>query len=137
MSRTQSVSANRNKSEMLDLRAKLAELEETLTAIRSGEVDALIVNGPNGDQVYSLKGAEQPYRAFIEQMGEGAVTLAPEGTILYCNRCFADMLQAPLERLISTNLLDYVVAANRNTVLEMLAGTEPSSTNIGLTARKG
>src|SRR3954447_6527440 len=97
---TQSVKSKRS-VEMLDLRTRLSELEDTLTAIRSGEVDALIVNGPNGDQVYSLKGAEQPYRAFIEQMGEGAVTLAPQGTILYCNKCFAEMLRTPLERVIS------------------------------------
>src|SRR5690349_7415771 len=70
--------------EVLDLRARLAELEDTLNAIRSGEVDALIVNGPNGDQVYSLKGAEAPYRAFIEHMHEGAVTLSDDGTVLYC-----------------------------------------------------
>src|SRR3954470_6437505 len=113
MSQTQSMSANRNKSEMLDLRAKLAELEETLTAIRSGEVDALIVNGPHGDQVYSLKGTEQPYREFIEQMGDGAVTLDSSATILYCNRRFAEMVGMPLERAISSNFLHCIAALDR------------------------
>ena len=66
-----------------DVRLRLEEAEETLRAIRTGKVDALVVSGPQGDQVYSLKGAEQPYRVFVEAMNEGAVTLGPEGTILY------------------------------------------------------
>jgi PAS domain S-box-containing protein len=122
---------------MLDLRARLEELEATLAAIRSGEVDALIVNGPNGDQVYSLKGAEQPYREFIERMGEGAVTVEPDGTILYCNQRFADMIQKPLERLISTNLLDYAATDDKGTVETMVTGKEPASSTVYLQMKKG
>jgi PAS domain S-box-containing protein len=118
--------------ELLDLRTRLAELEDTLGAIRSGEVDALIVNGPNGDQVYSLKGAEQPYRVFIERMNEGAVTLDAAGTILYCNQRFADMLEIPLERVISTNLFDYLPENERPLVASMLGDTEPASGNFFL-----
>ena len=58
-----------------ELRMRLEEAEETLRAIRKGEVDALVVSGPQGDQVYTLKGAEQPYRVFVETMNEGAATL--------------------------------------------------------------
>ncbi|NIO00054.1 MAG: hybrid sensor histidine kinase/response regulator, partial [Anaerolineae bacterium] len=72
--------------EIEELRARLEEAEETLRAIRSGEVDAVIVSGPQGEQVYTLKGADHTYRLLIEQMKEGAATLAAEGTILYCNR---------------------------------------------------
>src|SRR6201986_366058 len=93
---------NKRRIQLHDMRARLAELEDTLHAIRSGEVEALIVNGPNGDQVYSLKGAEQPSRDFSEEMQEGAITLDPAGTILYCNRSFAQMLATPLERVISS-----------------------------------
>ncbi len=123
--------------EVADLRARLAELEETLGAIRSGEVDALIVNGPKGDQVYSLKGAEQPYRAFIEQMNEGALTLDPTGTILYCNRRFAEMIQIPLERIISKNILPFISAADRAMVATMVAGHEPVSMTSALALKKG
>ena len=37
-----------------ELRARLAEAEETLRAIREGSVDAVVVSGPHGDQVFSL-----------------------------------------------------------------------------------
>ena len=83
--------------------------QETLDAIRSGEVDAVIVRGSNGDQVYSLAGAEQPYRVYVERMQEGAVTVSTDGVILYCNRRFADMVGRPLERVIGSPLPDHIM----------------------------
>jgi hypothetical protein len=41
-----------------ELQRRLAEAEQTLEAIRHGEVDALVVAGPQGEQVFSLSGAE-------------------------------------------------------------------------------
>src|SRR5437879_1618981 len=71
------------------LQRELEEAQETLRAIRQGEVDGLVVDGPNGPQLFTLKSAEQPYRMLVEQMQEGALTLTPAGDILYCNRRFA------------------------------------------------
>ena len=45
--------------EIEDLRTRLDEAEQTLQAIRSGEVDALLVEGPQGEQVFSLTGVER------------------------------------------------------------------------------
>lgn len=116
--------------QLRNLRARLAELEDTLSAIRSGEVDALIVNGPRGNQVYSLKGAEQPYRAFIEQMHEGAVTVDLAGMILYCNRRFAEMLGMPLERVIGGNILHHVAPDDRPLARSLIADTEAGNANL-------
>lgn len=80
--------------DILELRLRLEEAEETLRAIREGEIDGLIVSGGQGEMVYTLTGAEHPYRVLIEEMNEGALTLAPDGTILYCNRSFTDMVGA-------------------------------------------
>jgi PAS domain S-box-containing protein len=91
-----------------DLRMRLEEAEETLRAIREGEVDALVVSGPQGDQVYTLKGAEQPYRVFIETMNDGAVTLGPDGTILYCNGRFAELLLRPIENVIGSEIYRFI-----------------------------
>ncbi|HZR17401.1 MAG TPA: PAS domain S-box protein [Verrucomicrobiae bacterium] len=84
--------------------ALLEDAEATLRAIRSGEVDALVVSGPNGDQVYSLESAEHSYRVMVEAMSEGAVTLTVDGTIVYCNRSFAAMLKIPLEEAIGSSM---------------------------------
>lgn len=90
------------------LEANLREAQETLEAIRSGEVDAVVVHGPLGNQIYSLTSAEQPYRVYVEQMQEGAVTVSAEGLVLYCNQRFADMMQIPLERAMGSLLSSYL-----------------------------
>jgi hypothetical protein len=46
------------KSEVMRLRARLAEAEETLNAIRNGEVDAIAVDGPHGQQIFTLQSAD-------------------------------------------------------------------------------
>lgn len=92
-----------------DLRAKLTEAEETLHAIQSGEVDALVVRGAQGEQVYTLKGAEQPYRTLIEDMREGAVILAADDTIIYSNQGFARMLKMPLEKMIGSRIQYFIL----------------------------
>jgi PAS domain S-box-containing protein len=96
--------------EITRLREHLREAQETLDAIRSGEVDAVVVSGAKGNQIYSLTSAEQPYRIYVERMQEGAVTVSADALILYCNQKFADMIQLPLERVIGTQLLNYLNA---------------------------
>ncbi len=79
-------------AEIEDLRARLAEAEETLRAIREGEVDALLVSDESGERVFTLRSADAPYRALVEQMREGAATLSTSGVVVYCNRRFAELL---------------------------------------------
>jgi len=95
------VTAESSSPELARIRARVSELEETLEAIRSGAVDALVVSGPNGEQVFTLQGAEQPYRVLVEAMNEGAATLDRSGIILYCNNRFAEMTRSPLEKVLA------------------------------------
>ena len=44
------------------LHSLLTEAEEALSAIRNGEVDAIVVSGTKGEQIYSISSAETPYR---------------------------------------------------------------------------
>jgi PAS domain-containing protein len=89
-----------HESEIAELRRRLEEAEETLRAIRSGEVDALVVQGAEGDRVFTLQGADHSYRMLIEAMHQGAVCLSCHATVLYCNHCFADMVRRPHEQVI-------------------------------------
>jgi two-component system CheB/CheR fusion protein len=100
-------------SEVEDLRARLLEAEETLRAIRRGEIDALVVAGTQGDQVFTLMGADHSYRIFLEEMHEGAATLSANGVILYCNRCFADIVGVPLEDIVGNSLFRFAREADR------------------------
>jgi len=89
------------------LLARLQEAEETLDAIRLGHVDAVVVGGPQGQQVYTLENADRPYRAIIEQMQEGAFTIQAEGVLLYCNQRFATLLGRQRESLIGKPIGHY------------------------------
>lgn len=123
-----------------ELRLRLEEAEETLRAIGSGEVDAFVVSGPEGEQqVFTLKGAEQPYRILVESMNEGAATLTADGTILYCNKRLSAMLKIPLENLIGTNLGTYVEQHYHLTYTALLENCtqESQSEEIAMTTVAG
>ena len=70
------------------------------TAIRNGDVDALVVAGPQGEQVFSLTGAEHVYRVIVETMNEAALTVDLDGTILFCNQRFCDLMKTPIQEAI-------------------------------------
>lgn len=103
------------------LHARLQELEETVRAIRSGEVDAVVMSGPDGEQVYTLRGALEPYRVMVETMSESALTLAHNGTILYCNGRFAELVKTPQEQIVGLPLNNWVAAQDREKSDVMLA----------------
>jgi PAS domain S-box-containing protein len=90
------------------LRVRLEEAEDTLRAIRHGEVDALVVSGPDGEHLFTLEGAEHPYRIFVEAMKQGAVTLGSDGTIFYCNQSFSDLVLTPIESVIGSSIFKFV-----------------------------
>jgi PAS domain S-box-containing protein len=96
-----------------DLKARLAEAEETIEAIRSGAVDALAVEGHEGLQVYTLKGAEQPYRIFFETMNEGALTLNEEGVVLFANERFSRITGTPLEKIVGSSMEKVISPSSR------------------------
>ena len=102
------VPAGEGLSEIADLKARLAEAEDTLRALRSGEVDALVVDGESGPQVFTLKSAAEPYRLLVEQMREGAISLSLEGVVLYCNEAFASIVGRSAPLIIGTSVLDYM-----------------------------
>jgi len=118
-------SANENQGDNQSLTSdelllRLREAEETLEAIRAGEVDAVVVAGPAGQQVYTLENADRPYRVLVEQMQEGAVTLSADGTILYCNRRFATLVASPHDSVIGLPLSKFFGADEGKTLLHMI-----------------
>ena len=108
-------------AELTDLRARLAEAEQTLDAIRNGKVDGLVVNGPDGQRVFTLQGAQEPYRLLIEQMSEGALTLSREAVIFYTNQTFARMLQTPLGQVIGADLRTFLGPADQQILAGLIA----------------
>ncbi|HET9805253.1 MAG TPA: ATP-binding protein [Candidatus Acidoferrum sp.] len=122
-----------------ELEARLAEAEETLQAIRTGQVDALVVSGPDGDQIFALEGADHAYRILVEEMQEGAVTLDPDGLILYANRQFAAMMKTPVESIVGCNIRHFLAPDRYPMFSRMLANnkSEHQRTELMLRASDG
>jgi PAS domain S-box-containing protein len=95
------------------LQRELEEAQDTLRAIRQGEVDALVVEGPQGAQLFTLKNAEQPYRMLVEQMQEGAATLTKAGDVLYCNRRFAELVGSAPETIVGGPIAPFIAEVDR------------------------
>ena len=106
--------AERLRSEVEELRLRLEEAEQALEAIRTGQVESLIVEGPNGPRIFSLEGADHSYRVLVEAMNEGAATLSEDGTIFYCNARFAQMLGAEIERVMGGMIAWFLPERSRN-----------------------
>jgi len=123
--------------ELAELRVRLAEAEETLRAIRSGEVDAVVVTGKQGPQVFTLQGAEHAYRVLIESMNEGALTLTANGVILYANKCFARMAKCPLEQVLGSSFLRFLSIKDRARLRPLLKPTGRSGAKLQVLLKTG
>jgi two-component system phosphate regulon sensor histidine kinase PhoR len=127
-------------SENEELKIQLEEANDTINAIRTGQVDAFVVQGDNGDrQLYTLKTADQTYRVFIEKMNEGAVTLNHDGLILYCNSRFAAMVGLALEKVIGLPFADFIPQDSRGKYNALISNSweEDCKEEISLKSKSG
>jgi PAS domain S-box-containing protein len=117
------------------LRRQLDEAEATLSAIRNGEVDALVVEG---NKIYTLQGADHPYRILVEAMQQGAVTLSQDGSVIYCNDGFAQMVHIAAEKIIGIPIGQLFLASDRELLQRRLAeGGEAKQAELTLQDRDG
>lgn len=93
------------RDENRELRARLQEAEQTIEAIQGGEVDAFF----RDETVVARGDALKPYQAFVEQMQQGAASLALDGTILYANMRFAEIVGRPLEKAIGARFQEFAI----------------------------
>jgi PAS domain S-box-containing protein len=94
--------------ELRKLTQPLPDAEETVRAIYHGAVDAVVVQGPRGPQIVTLKGSEEPYRILVDRMTEGALTVGRDGTILFANRRLAQMSGRPADGIAGRHLGEFV-----------------------------
>jgi PAS domain S-box-containing protein len=122
-----------------ELVARLSEAEEALRAIRSGEVDAIVVNRQGKEKVFTLKGADHTYRVFVERMNEGAAVLSSDHTVLHCNGRFARFLGEGLQSVIGSSMLDLVWPDDHPKLVALLrrAAQRNCRGEIRLQSRKG
>ena len=127
----------RLEEENRELRSRNRELEETLDAIRSGEVDAIVVSRGEKQQVYALEGADHPYRVLVENIQEGALTLTATGLILYANTAFAAMRNLPLSAILGSPLADHIAPQDRAPFVALLEDSTDRAVRGRLSIRNG
>jgi PAS domain S-box-containing protein len=118
-----------------ELTERLRESEDTLAAIRAGDVDAIVVSGKRGEQIFSLAGSDSVYRLIVESMQEAALTATPEGRILFVNGVFCEMLGIPMEEAVGRSLADLVAPGDHPALAAILGVSEgkPVRARLSLT----
>ena len=111
-------------TELETVRSELAQADEALRAISSGAVDALVVPSDKGEQIFTLSTADKPYRVLLEDMSEGALTMTPEGLLLFANQRFAEMVGVPLQKVIGAPLATWVNPKNQVFLQSLIASEE-------------
>jgi PAS domain S-box-containing protein len=119
------------------LRSRVDELEETLRAIRSGEVDALVVETAGEERVFTLKSADQTYRWMVEQMQKGAATLSDDGVVLYCNPFLAALVDVPVEAVLGAPLSGFLDEPGAVSLTALLKAAESGVSRGEVSFRRG
>jgi PAS domain S-box-containing protein len=133
----------RTKAQVLEeneeLRRRLEEAEQTLEAIRSGNVDALVVADSHGEHIYTLTGAEHVYRVVVETMNEAALTVDLDGTILFCNQRFCDLMKTPMQKTLGRNIMGFAARPQQAPLKRLMtdAQADPVQRRITLQAADG
>jgi len=125
----------REDGELELLRTRLQEAEDTLDAIRLGQVEALVVTTPAGPKVYTLEGADHRYRRLVETMNEGALLVNRAGVVLYSNAAFAKIAATPLETIVGRSLVDFVDPRSVADCRGLLATSRTEATAAEVTLR--
>jgi PAS domain S-box-containing protein len=120
------------------LRWRLEETEDTIRALREGEVDAVLVSGER-EQVLTLETTDKPYRLLVDEMPVSAATLTQAGEIIHCNARFAALLKLPCEEIAGRHLGGFVAPEHRPQLQAMLhAGrTAPAECELSFCCADG
>ncbi len=91
-----------------ELENRLADAEQLIDAIKSGEVDAFAIRSENMTEVFTLQSGDYAYRVLVENFNEGAINVTKEGLIVYSNKYFHELLGLSYEKVIGTSLRNFL-----------------------------
>lgn len=95
---------------------------QILEAIRSGCVDAFVVEELDGHAIYTLQSADLPYSTLVERMQQGAAMLDANGEMIYCNPGLAALVGMARERMIGVRLEELIHPDDRSAFQQLRAG---------------
>jgi PAS domain S-box-containing protein len=108
---------------------EFAEAEGALEAIRSGQIDGVVVGG---EEIVLLGTAHRSYRAMVDRMQQGAVTVTSDGEALYANDRFATMVGVSGEHILGRVIDSWFVPSQRETLRQTLARSAEGSAQAEL-----
>jgi len=130
---------HRTRAQLLEeietLHWRLEEAEQTIEAIRKGDVDALVVTSPRGEQVFSITGAEHIYRVIVETMNEAGLTVDPDGTVLFCNQRFCDLMKTPIQEVIGHKVTAFAARPQQPSLESLLQDAQGEAVQRRVTLR--
>jgi PAS domain S-box-containing protein len=107
---TESPSVQTLLAENAELRARLEEAEETLYAIRNGNVDALVVEGSAGQQIFALQGLDAELNRLrgeiLEQVSDAVIVLDDDDHITYLNIAAGQQYGVSIAKMLGHNLTE-------------------------------
>ncbi|HET7131684.1 MAG TPA: PAS domain-containing protein, partial [Gammaproteobacteria bacterium] len=107
-------------AEIAELRRRLDDAEETLHAIKSGRVDALVIDHPSEEhQVVMLGGVKVSDRLLIDRLQQAAVLLSRPGEVVHVNPAFATLLGTHVEHCLGQPFSKFV-GGGEHTSVEIL-----------------
>jgi PAS domain S-box-containing protein len=123
-----------------EVRLTVDEAQETLWALRAGKVDAVLVEGEAGHEIYTFRDPGHPYRLLVEAMSEGAALVTPDGTLCYLNPHLADLVGAAGVPMYGRCLADLIAPGQRSqlaALLERVRGGHPARNDFELMGKEG
>lgn len=96
--------------------ARIKELEGVIAALRSGAIDALVIDTDDGPCVRTVDGGEAIYHRLVERLPEGIVALSLDGTILFASKRFGALVGAPSEELVGRPFIELVAHSDRERI---------------------
>jgi|tagenome__1003787_1003787.scaffolds.fasta_scaffold20988663_8 PAS domain S-box-containing protein len=112
------------------------DAEQILEAIRSGCVDAFVVEEHEGRTVYALQSADLPYNALVQKMHQGAAMLNPAHEVIYCNPGLATLLDLGTELPVGRPLQDFIHPDNHTAFRQMLEAAQSAPAEGELVLRR-
>lgn len=126
-------------AEVARLREALREADDLREAISSGRLDGLIVGTADGSiRVELLTTAYQRYRALLEGLNQGIVTVSSGGELLYANRRFLAAVKEEPNALPNKYLAAYLAPVDAERILSRIAaGAADWEEDAAITAADG
>lgn len=121
-------------NEQIDFQGRLEKAEESLQILQKAGVDSIVVNAPGGRRYYTLVGSDQPYGILIDTVNEAAACLANDGSILYCNERFGNLLKSAPDKLVGDLFVHQLHESQREQIAKLLEQDKEGRVDVQLAA---